>query len=246
MRLLVCDAMPSCLYFVFCFVPLIIFVFCFLAVLSYTGYDMEDSVILNKMSVERGFGHASVYKTIEIDLQEEAKMASESSTTPEMRFSNKVNRDGQFDHPNLEADGLPEVGAVVEKGDPLYCVLDDVEGMDKTGKHKDLEKAYVQSVRMVGSDNGKAAENKASITLRYNRNPDIGDKFSSRHGQKGVLSILWPHQDMPFSESGITPDVIITPCLSKSYDDWNDGGKYGWKSRCSSWYLSRCNSIRLP
>lgn len=183
------------------------------AVLSYTGYDMEDAMILNKGSFNRGFGHASVYKTFEIDLTEEAKLAgssTKSGETPRLRFGNKVDGDS-LKYPSLGLDGLAEVGSRVQKDEPLYCVVDDLNGKERVGKHKEKEPAYIQCVRALSGDGGKGAENRASVTLRFNRNPVIGDKFSSRHGQKGVLSIVWPQEDMPFSESGITPDVIINP-----------------------------------
>ena len=63
----------------------------------------------------------------------------------------------------------------------------------------------------VGSDAGDQELQKINIMLRITRAPVIGDKFSSRHGQKGVCSQKWPAIDMPFSESGMQPDVIINP-----------------------------------
>lgn len=183
-----------------------------IAVLAYTGFDMEDAMILNKSSYERGLAYASIYKTIKVDLQEESKMAGASNSAEEVRlkFGNKVKRDRVM-HPNLGEDGLPQVGDSVNEGDALYCVVDNVSGYDRATKHKERETAYVQEVRALGRDSGKASENMASITLRFPRKPVIGDKFSSRHGQKGVLSIVWPQTDMPWTESGITPDILFNP-----------------------------------
>jgi DNA-directed RNA polymerase I subunit RPA2 len=182
------------------------------AVLSYTGYDMEDAMIISKGSFERGMAHASVYKTLEINLEDEAKRsgASDQGKDARLKFSNSVSA-GKLVHDDLDEDGLARVGTYVEEGDPLYCIVDEVTGKDKVGKHKESEKAYVQSIRALGTDSGSAVDNKVAITLRFPRKPIIGDKFSSRHGQKGVLSILWPQEDMPFSESGISPDIIINP-----------------------------------
>lgn len=79
-------------------------------------------------------------------------------------------------------------------------------------KHKESEQACVETVRALGPEGvDRSGLSRASITLRFPRNPVIGDKFSSRHGQKGVMSILWPTEDMPFTESGLSPDIIINP-----------------------------------
>jgi len=208
------------------------------AVLSYTGFDMEDAMILNKSSYERGFGHASVYKTVKVDLGEEmANAVSRGADKDKLKLGNKTKRiripaenEGDlptFRHdpvyPNLDEDGLPAVGTWVDEGNALYCLADDGSGgKGYPGKHKEKERACIQAVRRLntagsssstGGKNGSSKESSEalSVTLRFPRNPVIGDKFSSRHGQKGVLSILWPQTDMPFSESGISPDVIINP-----------------------------------
>ena len=88
------------------------------------------------------------------------------------------------------------------------CIYETVKQEAKIHSFKDNESAYLDNVKIY-PDEDNATE--ITYTLRYPRNPVIGDKFSSRHGQKGVLSMLWPQIDMPFTESGITPDVIINP-----------------------------------
>ncbi|CAN0419997.1 unnamed protein product, partial [Ectocarpus sp. 12 AP-2014] len=104
------------------------------------------------------------------------------------------------------------VGSWVQPGDALYCVVDELTGKVTVGKHKESEQACVETVRALGPEGlDRSGLSRASITLRFPRNPVIGDKFSSRHGQKGVMSILWPAEDMPFTESGLSPDVIINP-----------------------------------
>lgn len=203
------------------------------AVLSYTGFDMEDAMVLNKSSYERGFGHASVYKTVKVDLGQEIEDAiMKGADKDKIRLGNKTKRvkvepENEGDsptfkhesvHPNLDEDGLPPVGSWVDEGHALYCLADDGMGKGFPGKHKEKERACVQAIRRLnlsgtgaGGRSSKESGEALSVTLRFPRNPVIGDKFSSRHGQKGVLSILWPHTDMPFSESGMSPDIIINP-----------------------------------
>ena len=88
--------------------------------------------------------------------------------------------------------------------------VDPATGKSKTGMVKSAEDIQVDQVRLMGDGPGKPML-RVGIKLRYDRRPVVGDKFSSRHGQKGTLATLWPAHNMPFSENGITPDVIINP-----------------------------------
>ncbi|XP_055817802.1 DNA-directed RNA polymerase I subunit 2 isoform X2 [Solanum dulcamara] len=127
------------------------------AVLAYSGYDMEDAMVLNKSSVDRGMCHGHIYQTETIDLTEQSAKSDRAQ-----RLFRRSNLD-KSSHQLIDSDGLPYVG-------------------------------------------------QANIRFRRSRNPVIGDKFSSRHGQKGVCSQLWPDIDMPFSGvTGMRPDLIINP-----------------------------------
>lgn len=213
------------------------------AVLAYTGYDMEDAMILNKSSVERGFAHASLYKTETINLREERgsdmKFAAEPGRplpagkvkerpigafgaefpqmVPSKPGSAAVSRKGvqpEGSHKEagiLDSEGLPHIGAAVWPGQTYYTAVDRLTGRGKSGKMKGEETAVVEQVTVVGHPKDKDIR-QANIKLRFNRNPVIGDKFSSRHGQKGVLSRLYDDVDMPFCENtGIRPDLLINP-----------------------------------
>lgn len=78
-------------------------------------------------------------------------------------------------------------------------------------KYKSHEPAYVDQVKLLGSETGNDPLQRVFIKLRLNRNPIIGDKFASRHGQKGICSQKWPVENMPFAESGMVPDIIFNP-----------------------------------
>jgi DNA-directed RNA polymerase I subunit RPA2 len=126
------------------------------AVISYTGYDMEDAMILNKSAHERGFGYGTVYKSQIVDLKE-TRGASTSNSTPTLHFG--FGRDirlepGDRQHPScqfLDLDGLPFIGTKVISGGPIAAYVDDTTGRTCFVKYKGDETVYVDQVRLLGA-----------------------------------------------------------------------------------------------
>ena len=209
------------------------------AVISYTGYDMEDAMIINKMAYERGFGFGSLYLTVTVDLNEMRRKGepltyrfgnlrdSGGPPTPPpgaeaqdedglrrrdvQRGKDDEEDESRLYEKQLGADGFPAIGQTIKTGEPLCAYVDESTGRHGVKRHKSGEDAVVEEVRVLGADSSGAPCERVKIKLRVNRNPIPGDKFSSRHGQKGVMARLWPAQDMPFTESGLQPDILFNP-----------------------------------
>ena len=186
------------------------------AVISYTGYDMEDAMILNKSANERGFAHACIYKSYTKSLAPtRASGGTGTQGGNRYRMINTLTTDkglklgGNNEH-KLDVDGLPRVGQKLSHKDPDLCLMDRIQEKTYFSSYKDQECGYVDQIRLIGGGRSSSSVD-IGYRIRVRRIPVIGDKFSSRHGQKGVLSFNWPQENMPFTQEGITPDIIINP-----------------------------------
>jgi DNA-directed RNA polymerase III subunit RPC2 len=179
------------------------------AVMSFSGYDIEDALILNRASVDRGFGRCHVLKKQTIPMR-----TFPNGTAERTAFPVNPPRPEAYQYVD-KADGMIAPGALAAQGDVL---IHRETPMDTRGppsdtykstpiSHKLPEPVNIDKVMITESEDGPLVK----VLTRQTRRPELGDKFSSRHGQKGVCGLIVPQEDMPFNDQGIVPDVIMNP-----------------------------------
>ena len=189
------------------------------AVMCYDGYNMEDGVILNKASVQRGMARSSYFKPMSAEeLRYSGGLIDEVSVPDKDVKGYRTEHDYRF----LEGDGIVYPEANLNEGDVLIGRTSPPRFLSSLDEYNlSTSTRRESSVSLKQGDSGIAdfvivTENEegnklVQVRLREERIAEIGDKFTSRHGQKGVTGILVPMEDAPFSASGIVPDLIFTP-----------------------------------
>uniref|UniRef100_A0A0L8H2E6 DNA-directed RNA polymerase subunit beta n=1 Tax=Octopus bimaculoides TaxID=37653 RepID=A0A0L8H2E6_OCTBM len=192
------------------------------AVMSYSGYDIEDALVLNKASLDRGFGRCLVYRKQSCTLKRYANQTFEKVMGP---LLDATTRKPIWRHEALDSDGIASPGemvsnkqVMVNKYMPTVTMntLQTAPGQPpQQPEYRDVPimyrgpvPSYVEKV-MITSNMEESFLIK--LLLRQTRRPELGDKFSSRHGQKGVCGLIVPQEDMPFTDQGICPDIIMNP-----------------------------------
>jgi len=197
------------------------------AVMSYSGYDIEDAIVLNKASLDRGYGRCLVYRNSKTTLKRYANQTSDKIMGPMIDAETKV---PLWKHEVIDMDGIAAPGARVKSRqqlvnkqmptvtrDPLAAAAGDpgvalgpptTEFKETPLVYKGVMDSYVESVMLTSTPD---AEYLIKMLLRQTRRPELGDKFSSRHGQKGVTGLIVQQEDMPVTDQGIVPDMIMNP-----------------------------------
>eukprot|EP00388_Colpodella_angusta_P000296 GDKJ01001131.1.p1 GENE.GDKJ01001131.1~~GDKJ01001131.1.p1 ORF type:complete len:1201 (+),score=305.88 GDKJ01001131.1:22-3624(+) len=201
------------------------------AIMSYSGYDIEDATILNKASLDRGYGRSFYLKRVAVGLQAYPNGTQDTTFPPprQMLANSKGARGGNQqgvvprNFSALDEDGIASVGEQLHDGMVYVNKWSPINTRDPVGDPKRLDPAcfrptrsvyngqnpvYVDRVIMTSNDEDPAT---VKVVMRQYRRPELGDKFSSRHGQKGVIGLIVGQEDMPFSENGWCPDVVMNP-----------------------------------
>ena len=190
-----------------------------IAVMSYSGYDIEDAILLNKASLDRGFGRIMTLRRNETVMEKYPNGTMDVRRGPTDESFKNMSKYLRNLHA-IDKDGLPFIGSKLNNGD-IYLnkfspantkdILPSTNEMNfirMPQTYRGSDPSYVDRVLL--TSNLKSPE-LIKVILRQTRRPELGDKFSSRHGQKGVCGMIIPQEDMPFNEQGWCPDLIMNP-----------------------------------
>jgi DNA-directed RNA polymerase II subunit RPB2 len=185
------------------------------AIMTYSGYNQEDSILVNKGSIDRGLFNATIYHTEKdedkkINGDEEIRCKPDPSKTKGMKFGNydKVNNKGLVPENTF----IENRDIIIAKVVPIKENRNDhtklIKYEDHSKIHRTTEESYIDKNFIDRNGDGYCI---AKVRIRTSRKPVIGDKLSSRHGQKGTVGNIIPENDMPFTSNGMRPDIIINP-----------------------------------
>jgi DNA-directed RNA polymerase II subunit RPB2 len=178
------------------------------AIMSYTGYNQEDSIILSQSAIDRGLLQCFSYRTIIVEEKKKSTLSTE-------KIENHDYKNNSFNYNKLNENGIVKIGVYVGCGDVLVSKLQKINNKDnfvwrdasvivKSGEEGIVDKVYMSTT----TDGYRVIK----IKIRLEKKVEIGDKLASRCAQKGTVSLVLRQEDMPFSEeTGMVPDLILNP-----------------------------------
>ncbi|BFI73465.1 DNA-directed RNA polymerase subunit B [Nanoarchaeota archaeon] len=189
-----------------------------IAVMTQEGYNIEDAIIMNKGSIDRGLFRSVYLRSYEVERLRYPGGLQDEITIPDPSVELYRGRDK---YKNLEEDGIVALESYVNPEDVLVGKVSPPRFIGLTSesiatglRKKDSslttggEEGWVDAVILTESSDGNPL---IKVRLRDLRIPELGDKFTVRHGQKGVLGMIVDESDMPWSTSGLRPDIIFSP-----------------------------------
>jgi len=194
---------------------------CIIGILIYTGYNQEDSLIMNQSAVDRGLFRSSYYRCY-IDQEKASSMGASANSELFEKPSMDTTRGMKHgEYGKLDDDGLVAPGTRVSGDDILIGKTAPMDGSGAPGSAPSRYTKRDCSTSMKANENGivdnvlisttKEGYRFTKVRIRNVRIPNVGDKFASRHGQKGTIGMLYRQEDMPFTCEGIVPDIIVNP-----------------------------------
>ena len=168
------------------------------AIMCFGGYNQEDSLLFNRSAIDRGMFRSTTYRTY----------SSSNSSTRQAPASEFKKQETYGDVTStLDEDGLTFPDTPINKGKAIFCNVTDGKNHPHITKNKKSSGVVDSTILFQNSNGGQTAKTR----IREQRIPQIGDKFSSRHGQKGTLGMMYSQEDLPFTAEGIVPDLIVNP-----------------------------------